>query len=521
MARSSVGLVIRPRAIEVVELARGLRSSQLSKTTRVPVQGTEEFDFVNAIRTALEQAQVKPRRLAVCLPTQDVLLRFFSLPLLPRAEWEQAVQFEARKFIPFKTDELIWDFQAIEQASNKQLAVVFAGIKKDSFEFLKRCLAGAGVQPTCIEPQNFSLARAVAASYPQARGEFLGVVELDHQAHAAHIAIVKDQVPFLSRDANLAPQSETAPLSNVSETYRAELLLSELRLSFDFFSRQHASATISRVLVYGDEATVRPWCQLLAEQLSCPVEVGALPPLEIRATASGGLPAVSAVGLALRPLIRKSTKLDFLARSKAPATGHPKLHALPTDSRALLRSLAKPVAVQVVLAAVGLWLFSQLEQWHVGQAKAQLEEARQANQIELTLKALDPATLKTLRQQADKQLTMLRGVIHDRISVTEKLDALAKLLPDGMWLEGLRFEHRYNGSSNDPLSLTLRGACFLPGRGGEVEVIGELATQLRQDPKFFQGFAIAHIGEIVTAQERNTHVTYRTFTLNCNSERSL
>jgi len=105
--------------------------------------------------------------------------------------------------------------------------------------------------------------------------------------------------------------------------------------------------------------------------------------------------------------------------------------------------------------------------------------------------------------------------------VTEKLDALARALPDGVWLDGLQYQDRLERTGANQTALTLRGSCFLPDRGDGLGVINEFVQRIRQDEAFFRGFTVAQVGEIKAAEDQTQRYTYRTFRLNFQTERGV
>jgi hypothetical protein len=60
-----------------------------------------------------------------------------------------------------------------------------------------------------------------------------------------------------------------------------------------------------------------------------------------------------------------------------------------------------------------------------------------------------------------------------------------------------------------------------PGLSRWVEVIGDFSQRVQEAPNFFRGFSTAQLGEITVAKDPRGLVAYRTFTLNCQSERKL
>ena len=183
----------------------------------------------------------------------------------------------------------------------------------------------------------------------------------------------------------------------------------------------------------------------------------------------------------------------------------------------ILKAMAKPLAIQSVVAAIGLGVLWYVVQQHVATARAQLAATKQQqHEMKWKLDTRSQEELAALQQQAQQRISTLNGLIDDRVVVTEKLDALAHALPDGIWLEGFRYDNRFLDQTRTEASLTVRGACFLPEeKNTELSVIGEFTNRVRRDPRFFNGFASAQLGEI-SVKEDNPRYLYRTFKLNCN-----
>jgi Tfp pilus assembly PilM family ATPase/Tfp pilus assembly protein PilN len=523
MGRSCVGLVLRPKTVELIKAHRGFKASRVVRLVSVPIAGAEDADVVQAIQTALERAGVKATRLGVSVPAQEVLLRSFTMPLLPKGEWQAAVQFEARKYIPFKTQELAWGFHVVERRSAKQMAVTFVGMQTENFTQIQEWLSAAGLRSAFLEAQAVSLARLVVDPLQTPDNQFLGVVEVDLQANVAHLVIAKNQVPYLARDVDLNLQREGFGSAPQSKDGRAEVLLGELRLSFDFFTRENPQAVIRQLVLFGEYNTVGPWASWLAEQLRCPVALGELPK-DIGAFPGLGLEHAAAVGLALRALRPHQVTIDLVARRAEEPTPKARLASAFSKARGeeLLRGLVKPVVAQVVVALLALGILRWIGSRQVATAARQMAKTIAAfPDVGWGLQEKSEEELESLEQKLEARLALLRQVMRDRIFVTEKLDALAKALPEGVWLESLRYQDRLERGGQSPTSLTLRGACFLPESEDELRVISEFVQRIKQDEGFFRGFTTAQLSEITAMEDRAKRYSYRTFGFNCQTDRKL
>ena len=88
MAKPSTGLILHTKSVEVIEL-----SGRPGAAARVAVSGETDAHLVEAIQAACDRVKRKGKSVAISLPTQYILLRCFTLPLLPKTEWEQAIHF--------------------------------------------------------------------------------------------------------------------------------------------------------------------------------------------------------------------------------------------------------------------------------------------------------------------------------------------------------------------------------------------------------------------------------------------
>ncbi len=530
MAKSSVGIVLRSKSVEVFEAHRGGRGLQVKQVASEAIPESDHPDVAQAIRSAFSRAGVSATSVGVSVASQDVLLRFFTLPQLPPAERESAVQFEVRKYLPFKISELVWSFHAVEQPSSKDLAIVFVGIRAEAFRRIAEWLKQAGVSPAWIEAHWVSLSR-LAPEIPKAsEHEFVGLVDVE--PHVAHIVIAKDRAPYLARDVSLNVTRESLASGLAAIDPRAELLLSELRLSIDFFKREYPAAAVSQVMLFGDQAVIEPWCGYFASHLPSPVIMGRLP-VELSHEQSANLQLACGAGLMMRQAHPQAPRLGFQEPLSAQAGARtwvaqwPQLAQMLSQLRlvGLLQSMARPLAVQgiaALVALIGVALFAHHQLVRKQQELTSI--TRTITEDPLGLKAKPHAELQTFQEDVTRRLAFLRQAIQHRVLVSEKLDALAKTLPDGMWLESITYQDRPDSLTAQRPTLTLQGACFLPqSPGGELRVISEFIQRIKQNPQFFRGFTMTQLGQIEIKQGADAlkPYSYRTFALNCQSEQKL
>ena len=558
--RISAGLVIRATSLELLVMEKARVVAKL----RVPVDGPEPERFSGALKQLIAASDAPLNTIAAAMPTHETLVRFFTIPVVPKSEWDTAVQFEARKYIPFKIDTLIWDYRVMASATSKtRLDVVFAAALREPFLRAQEMISDAGVQPVVIEPRSVSLARLTGGllNEKSARANaFICVVDVGDEG--AHLVIIKNRLPYLTRDISFAataipprnpPATAATPstpiegspaaggsaepvasaaspeeLASVPEKgidRRAQRLLTELSVSIDFFTRENPSTTIREILLVGDERVIAPWQDAFAEPLRCPVTLGYR---LIEPYAPNGLPLAFASAMGVLQGGRESSRLaiDFLKRSMVKPAGAPKGVASTFGLTQLLTfSLVQTIlfVVLAVAALAGSWVAGAMK---VAEQQGALDEAIRARpDVGWGLPMMKPSDVETIRGKTSAQLMFLGALMDRPGGVTGFFDALARSLPDGVWLTDLAFEQTAEPNGKGQLRLTINGACYLAESGRELAAIQSLEQALKAR---LQPWNLTPQLDRVTANPLPVQAstpaspsTYRTFQLRCGMGPSL
>jgi len=521
LGTGTTSLVIRSHAVEIVSL----RGAKVAARASAPIEAKGPAGLEQAIRAAVRAARVKTKRVAVSLLTPDILFRFFTIPVVPKGEWESAVQFEVRKYIPFKIDTLIWDYHLVPAAAPHKMDVVFTAIKRETFADLQTALTAAGLEPVLIEPRSLSLARLGSPAKSKAGGDFVCLVDVE--GANAHLAIVKDRVPYFARDISLLSAGEPAEAAEGVPTQgpdrQAQRLLSELSVSLDFFTREYASAGITKVWLFGDERQLGPWCRWVSDQLHCPVDLGTAL-LEHRVGRGVPLSFASAVGAALAMRTPGGAALDFLSRSVAkPTAPGLRQRALSSTVQELVAAL-KTTQATIMYSVMGLvlavtWFLSGQGSHAQRQRLEQLKTSRPV--VGWGVEAMSQADLETIKVELESVLSQLAQHLDERVSVAAKLDALARALPDGVWLTNLMFEGHPAVLGQTELRWLMKGACFLNDTQQELSAIQTFEERIKGNPEFFHGFTRGRLEEVRTQSDLQGSSPYQTFKADFTSGRTL
>lgn len=521
-------LIIRTNQVECVSM-KDTKITHLGSSTYV--DGIES-GLSSAIKQAVEGVALAKKKIAVAIPTEDVLFRFFSIPEMPKGEWEAAIKFEARKYIPFKTEDLVWAHHVHPVEGQSRLDVVFVGIQKTIYESIAMALTDAGINPAWVEPRTLSLARLVSLSQKSSE-VFRCIVDISEDS--AHIAIIKNGDPYLARDVSLAPRSdivsvEESPQDGEKEIKtekrvqredpRLDRLINELSVSIDFLVREYPSAQVERVLLFGDDALIEKWKEEVEAQCSCPVDLGDT----VYPQSEEKIALADAVILGLLTTARDARKnaIDFHRRAtvrEAPnlANINIKTSAIKTDQ--LVAAVKTPqTAVFGVLSIaflIAVWALSS--RW-VPNAEKELQVIRQqSDQAANALSGISKEQIDAVRGSVQKQVAFLRQVLRNRVRFSEKMNVIAQKLPEGVWLSELSYDNKLESNGKSTVGLSIDGACYLGEPAKELVAIQAFESNVKKDRLFAAGFQSMRIQKINAEVSRDGNFNYRTFELECDS----
>jgi Tfp pilus assembly protein PilN len=122
--------------------------------------------------------------------------------------------------------------------------------------------------------------------------------------------------------------------------------------------------------------------------------------------------------------------------------------------------------------------------------------------------------IERYKADQERRLAFLENGISKRSFWTSKLDLLAKVIPEGVWLSGISIEDSGFGGEEKRRSLVLRGAAFVYNDKAEEQVrISKFLDELNSLPNFTKDFKNIELRNISNQQIENTEVT--TFEIVC------
>lgn len=338
----AAGLEIGTSALKVVDLKAGKPPSLAALGSRPMPPGLVQDDQVvdpqglaNEIKALFEEAGVKRRFVVTAVNNRSAITRNISVPKMTMAELDEAIKWEAERYIPFPIDEVVLDYYVLDNPADipegGQLEVIIAAARIDLVTQQVDYLKLAGLEPVVVDIKPFALLRSLRGAllgehlnkttlsgrtYTEA--DEVGVV-LEIAASNTTITLARGDRVLMNRNIGVSGDDFTAAVQRafgldfdsaeevkinygtatiptedeeellnfdakreqfnpgrVYEALRPVLvdITTEIRRSLEFFRVQAGDANITRMVVTGGGAKLRGLPEAIGDALGFRVELG-------------------------------------------------------------------------------------------------------------------------------------------------------------------------------------------------------------------------------------------------------
>jgi type IV pilus assembly protein PilM len=323
----AVGLEIGSANIKMVELSGtppSLRNLSIRPTPPGVVQEgsiIEPGALVDTIREMLAEMRTRKRYVVTAASNLAVITRTLQVPKMPLKQMEEAVRWEAERYIPFPIDEVVLDYAPLDQleavSDGEQMDVVVGAARQETVASLVEALKAVGLEPLIIDVKPFAGLRTLDDRLRASDREPITLF-LEVGAESSALVLTRGERLLLNRVINLSGKDFTAAISKTFgldftaaeeakrnyglatiPTEDEDLLLdfdaererfnparmydairpvlveltTELRRSLEFFRVQVGDLGVDQGFVAGGGSKLRSLVPLLADTLGIPLEV--------------------------------------------------------------------------------------------------------------------------------------------------------------------------------------------------------------------------------------------------------
>ena len=342
---SAIGVEIGTSTIKVVALRPGappvLQHAVMAPTPIGSMRDglvIEPQAVANELRGLLTQHGITARYAVTAVPNQSAVTRNIMVPRMDRKDLQEAIKWEAERYLPYPIDEVNLDFDLQDDPASipedGQMEVVIAAAPSEAVARQVEVLRLAGLEPTVVDLKSFSALRALRGNL---HGQHLTketltgknytesnevALVLEMGASSSVISLVRGDRILMIRNIGVAADDFTTALqkafdldfsaaeevklgyatattpsdpghtdhtyasqsqtreqyspARVFEVIRPVLgdLVTEIRRSLDFYRVQSGDVVIDRTFIAGGGAKLRGLAPAISSQLGFRVEVG-------------------------------------------------------------------------------------------------------------------------------------------------------------------------------------------------------------------------------------------------------
>ncbi len=454
----------------------------------------DEVKLVAYFKEEIRRNKIDAKESAIAISGKDMIIRTFDMPVMPKSELDAAVSFEVRKYVPFRLDELVYDFQLQFDKLNNRNKVLFAGIKRDVFDKYVSIAEQLGTKVAGVEYSAFSILRALKLSGIKNQG-VTAILSADPQeGDELNFLVLESDFPLFNRD---IMYGSTAPVAANSAAEQnsgliLEKLKTEIRISLDYYNRNFPSKKIEKIVLLMGQAEVGELEHFLQEFGIATQYVDILKLI--------GRPTVFSISLvkgfsvSLFKTVKNNLTLDLLKSrerievSKKPAFADAlSLKDIKPDARVIILSLLICAAAFLF----GLYRAMPIKK-EIGRIIS-LRPAVSAVSVESTNEELS-----VVDSTLQKKVRTLDGLIKEQMSLTVQLDSIPRIVPAGIWLKSFSFN---NEKGN--LGLIMGGFSELGDSKEELEVINTFLMKLKENPNMAKYFKEINITSLKRSESGN------------------
>lgn len=457
-----------------------------------------DIKLMAMLKDAFRTHRISAPEAFFCVSGQDLIIRTFELPLLPQSELRSAVNFEAKKYIPFKLEELDYDFQVLFNKKNKTSLILFVGIKKDVLANYVSIAKQLNVKVDILEYSAFSALRFLKLSGLSDSGTLATLCYDLNSEDDANFTVFENGFSLFSRDFVLT--GEPAGFEQTAESDLAakrEKLKNEIKVSLDYYNRKFPDRGIKNIFVIADKQSTQVLSPFFAES-TIPVKIVETQKVLGKAVEYSSVLAKS-FSAALFKAAPLKIKIDLIASRTKSA------EASTASGKAL--HLLEGLKLDFKFVIFGLLICAGVFGYGLMRNNPVQEEITAIKSKRVKISSVDSGAtldeLSALGAKYKKKVTVLDNLIKNQLYATYPLDVIPGALPEGVWLDRFNLNQR-NDSGAD---LSISGQVYLEDSENEFKAVNTFLNNLKNNPVFIKYFKNITIKSIDQKKEGDKNFT--------------
>lgn len=429
--------------------------------SRLSVQSARDLiEWVEKVRSFIKENNFTTKEAVVGLSGDDLFIRGFQMPHLARSEIAPGIDFEVRKYLPFRQEELIFDYQyRFDKALNKT-DVLYIAANKNNFERAGLLFKEIGLQLKAVESAGLALFRLLVLSRQLSYKQTIMIVTLYGRSNA-EFSVVKDGLPCFSREVKLSLE---AFASGGSEYVITERLGSEIRIFLDYFKRQFSVSSVDKIIFFSD--SIDPGIiSSLNQGIGISTQLFQRPEA-LQLSQLTNLDGLKAYASALRGMVKLDLSVNLLRNVHRRDTASQKSYS-GRHFRFGLAMLKLPLILAAILIGIAYGISLPEQRSASISLRQTIKEAESVLGGELN--GLDLPALKKRKAVGMEKLSSIRFLISSRLYITEALNLFPRIIKDGIWIDSLDISLK-----DKARFMSLKGGVYQGGEGPEKKAVDSL-----------------------------------------------
>jgi len=273
--KETFGLDMGSHSIKVASVIKEADKPLLTACNikKIPSGDEKSVKIGKLIGEAFSEVGASPVDVNLSISGSNVIVRFITLPKMNKAQLENAMIFEAERYIPFNVSEVILDFIILDDAAEGQMNVLLAAAKRDFIQSQVDLFRKIGLNVNLIDVSAFALFNAFMLSNELPGDKGVAFLDLGHSQ--TNVLVVTGGMPRFMRvvqigggDITRAIIEETGLTNDKAEELKAtgggefsekvkqatvevlDELVKEMQLSFGYFENKY-SIPVSNIYCSG------------------------------------------------------------------------------------------------------------------------------------------------------------------------------------------------------------------------------------------------------------------------------
>ncbi len=518
------GLYFGPRGVVVVQQSGGrvqnyqavaypaeIVSAQSAATDDIfDLFKNNEIELIAFLQKVIRESRLDAPDVIVSLPPKDLIVRFFEMPNIPKSEIVAGINFEMKKYIPFKVEELAFDFQYRVRPKSSIIEVILCGVRQEPLSRYVNLFGQLNLSVQAYEPGLFSLFRLLTIRKKIAPQKSYVILEFDKEE--ANILVIEKEFPYFTRDIKLV-LSAAGPDGHDFDAVLFRLI-NEVRVSLDYYRRQFMKKDVDEMLIVS-QSSFSGWADQFSRELGISTHFIATQDLVgVKGVAEEMLSEMTkGFGASLRPqrssLItlnlgrsrEKSARSSFaMASISGENLEKVFMEFVRQSQKAIKIGLAGGLAILLMGYGLGFSKLFPLER------DLQMATVRDTPLLPgVDLSTADAVKASELEMMEKKRV--LGKLVNDYQPLYAKLKILSKLLPAGVWLDSFS----YLTIEGQPM-MSLACAVYDASSKGRTERMNAFISKLKSDPSISKEFSSIELKSYRELQEgENTYLQFEVY----------